>query len=733
MRNLLFLFSFISICNVTNAKLLGEEKADSLIRLIPKAKKDTNHVNLLWLTAKTYDEVDNDKAIEFAKQSLHLVKTLKWPLGIAKSYILLGNIYSKRSETDKYMYFYSEAIKIFNELKSPKDIAKVNMQIGTAYKQAEIFPKSIEYYKKALQIWLALKNDKMIGEINNNIGFAYFYISDYTNAIEYLNKSIQYALLSKDKLTEAHALCNLAAVYSELGEFPKGLENFQKSLKIAEEIKDTNTILSALGNIGIVYNEQHDHKQALAFYNKALALGYIKKDIDCIATNLGNIGDEYSELNNFKLALEYAFKSLEYYKKINSDYGIAGQLNNIGDIYEQLQDYESAMKYAKDALKINKELGNRNWESINYSLMSNIYYSRSLENNEERKIFLKGKTKSQILMLAKTYVDSALNIGNELGDLNLLIENYKLKSEILNEQGDYKNSLENYRLYYQFRDSVFNVENGRKLTRMSMQYEFDKKEASVKAAQEKKDIFQRNIRNSIGAGLIISVFFLAIVYRQRNKISFEKKRSEELLLNILPEEVAQELKEKGSAEAQLIDHVTVLFTDFKGFTQLSEKLSPKELVAEINECFSAFDLIMEKYGVEKIKTIGDAYMAAGGLPTANNTHPQDVIYSALEIQKFMNKHKLDKEKEGKLYFEIRIGIHTGPVVAGIVGVKKFQYDIWGDTVNTASRMESSGEVGKVNISGPTYELVKDSFKCLHRGKIEAKNKGEIDMYFVESI
>jgi class 3 adenylate cyclase len=213
----------------------------------------------------------------------------------------------------------------------------------------------------------------------------------------------------------------------------------------------------------------------------------------------------------------------------------------------------------------------------------------------------------------------------------------------------------------------------------------------------------------------------------------EKKKSDDLLLNILPEEVAEELKAKGNADAQLIDEVTVLFTDFKGFTQLSEKLSPKELVAEINECFSAFDLIMDKYGIEKIKTIGDAYMAAGGLPTPNQTHAIDVVKAALDIQEFMKKHKEVREARGDLFFEIRIGIHTGPVVAGIVGVKKFQYDIWGDTVNTASRMESSGEIGKVNISGTTYELVKDQTECFYRGKISAKGKGDIDMYFVERV
>ena len=194
---------------------------------------------------------------------------------------------------------------------------------------------------------------------------------------------------------------------------------------------------------------------------------------------------------------------------------------------------------------------------------------------------------------------------------------------------------------------------------------------------------------------------------------------------------AEELKEKGTAEAKQYDDVTVLFTDFKGFTEMSEKVSAKQLVKDLHECFTAFDNIMEKHGIEKIKTIGDSYMAVGGLPTHNTTHAFDVVKAALEIREFIAEGKARKIATNQPYFEIRIGIHTGHVVAGIVGVKKFSYDIWGDTVNTASRLESSGEPGKINISQTTYNIVKDQFACLHRGKITAKGKGEIDMYFLE--
>ena len=227
------------------------------------------------------------------------------------------------------------------------------------------------------------------------------------------------------------------------------------------------------------------------------------------------------------------------------------------------------------------------------------------------------------------------------------------------------------------------------------------------------------------------MIFSVVFFIQRNKIKKGKKLSDELLLNILPFSIAEELKTKGNAESKLIDKVTVLFTDFKGFTQLSEQFTPQELVAEINECFSAFDQIMHRHNVEKIKTIGDSYMAAGGLPTSNKTHAEDVIEAALEIQQYMTAYKKAREDAGKLFFEIRIGVHSGPVVAGIVGIRKFAYDIWGDTVNTASRMESSGEVGKVNVSESTYTLTQDKFNFTYRGKIAAKGKGEISMYFVE--
>ena len=236
------------------------------------------------------------------------------------------------------------------------------------------------------------------------------------------------------------------------------------------------------------------------------------------------------------------------------------------------------------------------------------------------------------------------------------------------------------------------------------------------------------------SSLIVVIFFIFKNYKNQksaNKLLYsEKKRSEDLLLNILPAEVADELKDKGTAETRYFDHVTVMFTDFVNFTQASEIMNPQELIDELHTCFKAFDEIIGKYNIEKIKTIGDAYLAVSGLPVPDPLHAEHIVMAALDISAFMHQRQL---KMGDKTFRVRIGIHSGSVVAGIVGVIKFAYDIWGDAVNTAARMEQNSEAGKINISTATYILIKDKFTCSYRGKIEAKNKGEIDMYFVEHI
>lgn len=224
-----------------------------------------------------------------------------------------------------------------------------------------------------------------------------------------------------------------------------------------------------------------------------------------------------------------------------------------------------------------------------------------------------------------------------------------------------------------------------------------------------------------------------LVLSRTEELKDEKERTESLLANVLPKGTADEIMSKGKATKRKYNFATVLFSDIQGFTRIAEEVNPEVLIDELDKFFFYFDSVVEKFNIEKIKTIGDAYMCAGGIPKSNRTNPIEVILAAMEMQEFMENLKKEQEEKGQIFWDIRIGLHTGNVIAGVVGSKKLSYDIWGDTVNIASRMESSGEAGKVNISGTTYEYAKEFFICEYRGKMPVKYKGELDMYFVNGI
>ncbi|WP_411824573.1 adenylate/guanylate cyclase domain-containing protein [Leptospira sp. 'Mane'] len=236
-----------------------------------------------------------------------------------------------------------------------------------------------------------------------------------------------------------------------------------------------------------------------------------------------------------------------------------------------------------------------------------------------------------------------------------------------------------------------------------------------------------------GNYIFVQILTGILIFILSRNLNIERKKSDSLLLNILPGSIAEELKKNQSVVPVRYESISILFTDMAGFTKVAEKMSPEELLSELDRFFRSFDSIIKNHNMEKIKTIGDAYMAAGGLPESNKTHPIDSVLCGLEFQRYMRDEKEIKLLKNQPFWELRLGIHTGAAVAGVVGTKKFAYDIWGDSVNTASRLESSGIVGEVNISLATYEQVKDFFECEHRGKISAKNKGEIDMYLVKGL
>jgi adenylate cyclase len=498
--------------------------------------------------------------------------------------------------------------------------------------------------------------------------------SDFSEALEQYFTSLKFAEQLGDSAAVVDMRMNIGVVYGHMGEHPKAIALLEQVLQAYERTGDSLSIARTCNNLGNVLDDEGRSDEARTYLNRAVALVRALGHPMGEAITLGSLANHYQRLEQFDTALVYNERILVLLERIGDPFRLAAAYINTGEILTRMKRYDEAEDHLNKGIEYARSVGAKQWLSNAHAGLYDIAYA----------------------------------------------------------QGDAANALEQFKLHIAYQDSITNEANTRKAVQVQMQYDFDKKEAATRAEQEKKDIRQRNIRNSLMLGLALMIAFAGVFFFQRNRIAREKARSEELLLNILPEEVAEELKSKGSAEAVHIDQVTVLFTDFKGFTAMSETLSPQELVRDLNECFSAFDHITAKYGIEKIKTIGDAYMAAGGLPTPNTTHATDVIQAAFEMRDFIADGKARKIAAGLPYFEIRIGVHTGPVVAGIVGVKKFSYDIWGDTVNTASRMESSGEVGQVNISEATYALVKNvpGLTFTPRGKVQAKGKGEMEMYFV---
>ena len=556
------------------------------------------------------------------------------------------------------------------------------------------------------------------------IGIVYYKKSKYAEAItNWLRSSTIFNSIS-DQEGVANIQSNIGATYFQQGEDVKANEYFFNALEAAEKINNIKRIATTLNNIAAVYQRKDKtQNKAAEFYQNSLSYSIRILDAEDRKSLVGaayvGLGEVYltksgKDYHNRRPFLDTALKFtelaiLQYKNMIDEPYA----LNQLGKIYVMKEDYNNAIVFQKKALQLAKK-----FESTDDVAISLVGLAQSYQKKKDFKTAI------------ATFKEAETN-AKETNAIYSLKEIYSGQAESFAEIKDYLNAYHYQYLLLGAKDSIYDIEADKKLQGVQFTFDLAKKEGQIDL-QKQEIRTQKIVRNGFVGGFAIVLLFAGVFFLQRNRISKEKKRSDELLLNILPSETAEELKATGTAKAKSFESVSVLFTDFKNFTQASELLSPEELVHEINYCYSEFDRIITKYGIEKIKTIGDAYMCAGGLPVPNATHPEDVVRAGLEMQQFILKNKSERMIQNKPYFELRLGIHSGPVVAGIVGIKKFAYDIWGDTVNTASRMESSGEIGRVNVSGTTHELIKDKFRCLHRGKIPAKNKGHIDMYFVEA-
>ncbi len=563
-------------------------------------------------------------------------------------------------------------------------------------------------------------------------GIAYDFRGLYDSAFLKFDAGLLIAREHNLELIQGDILNNYSITLAVVGQMGTSIEYALKALTLVERSVDSTRMAKVYNNLGLRYSELGFNETALDYYLKASTINERTSDTVRLVRNYGNIGILYYEMEEHQKALDYLSRSLEMQDTLVNRLEYSISLHSLGQVFSKMGQNDKAMDYENRAYK------------IAFELQDELGIITILQ-GKARILMNLGKLKDALEKL-----NSAFGIAQRIGARSYLVGLYKDMGEVYARMNDFQKAFFYQELYTTQKDSIQSVEKNKALE-LIKQFENEKNQKEIQLLTKDSEINQLTIRRqkivrnaALVVGILMLIMALLLLHRYRyvtktnneleeknTIIKNERDRSEQLLLNILPAQTAEELKTMGRAEAKHFEEVTVLFTDFVGFTRMAETMSAEELVGEIDNCFKNFDLIITNLNIEKIKTIGDSYMCAGGLPVVNDTHATDVVSAAIVMQRFMNQLKEERLASGRPYFEMRIGIHTGPVIAGVVGTKKYQYDIWGDTVNIASRLESCSEPGKINISQTTWQRVKDKFSATYRGKLEAKNKGFIDMYFID--
>lgn len=515
-------------------------------------------------------------------------------------------------------------------------------------------------------------------------------------SIQELEQALQEAGSSKDKmylnyrLSEAYVRQNVE----------KSIEYGKEAYRLADQLGNAGMAAKSAYQVGQSYMRDRKDRYAKNWYDTALSAAKRAGDSDLIIKSVERRSKIETKDRDYREAYHIVEEAFKYFSKSGTS------ISDLESKYEQ-----EKRKLAREKQQLEQERQRLQTD------IDNLLGERDELSTDKSRL----ERRQRELVQEKEEVEEAINEKEE--ELATVSEAKEIAERVARKTSREVKQLSREKLE---QEAVLQTQKA-ELAKAEL-------EAERSANQQKLLLILA------GFGVLFALFLLMLFIsarRSRSRLSDknkiiqqEQQRSDELLLNILPLNIAEELKENGKAQPQKYEQVTVMFSDFINFTKISEQLTPEELVAELDKCFKAFDFIIEPYkDIEKIKTIGDAYMCVSGL-SDRKTIPYNLVRAALEMQKFLDEQRQEKIRLGKPYFEARIGLHTGPVVAGVVGVNKFAYDIWGDTVNIASRMEANGQPGKVNISEATYNLVRYKFDCDYRGKVQAKNKGLIDMYFV---
>ncbi len=538
-----------------------------------------------------------------------------------------------------------------------------------------------------------LHYDKGIAYSSVGLGYLNMVSGQYDKAFENVFKSKEIFSKLDDKVGESFACALEGIVYRNLGNFDQALEVLSKNYKMLTTFKDESYIYSfaltnTMGQFGAIQGELGDYKTALEYCESALK-HTLKADDYSRAAYIANFTCEiYLKMNLHDKAMDFAEKTLNFANHEEGSQTRSLAYHKMGLCQEQLGNHPKALEYFETSMKLREEIQYKNAIITNLLDIARIHM------------------KDQNLDLAEIYIQKGLQQAIELKVKPKMYQAYELLSQLHEKRGNHQKSLENYKLYIQIKEETLSEKSKSVMKNIQIAHQ-------IETSQKEAEIHRlKNVE-------LVSL---------NEQITLEKHRSEKLLLNILPQSIAERLKDNPTTIADSFKEATVLFSDLVNFTQLSEKMSAQDLVTLLNEIFTAFDEMTEQYHLEKIKTIGDAYMVVSGIPQENSDHAKMIAQLALQMHKYIRDFNSKRNQS----INIRTGIHSGPVVAGIIGKKKFIYDLWGDTVNIASRMESHSIPGHIQVTESTYKLLQNDFHFEERGDIEIKGKGKLKTYFLTS-
>jgi len=624
-------------------------------------------VKLLISASEMQSGFDPDNALEIANQAFTEAEALADERLIIDARNQIGYVQIVLENSEAASEAFQQSYAEAVPLGYNKGAAFSQNGYGLLWASVDDYTKALENFDKADELFGMAGYNLGTAFTMNNRGTVYEALGNYKLALEQYLEALR-IYDENDKQEEiAVTYNNIGSANAQMGNMESALEYYSLSFDISEAEGRFVQMAYALNNIGTLYAGLEYSEEALAMFSRSYDLATQGGDTALGATALFNMASVHEKNDNFDQAFENYGLAFTGYEVLGDQEGIISVFNNVGTLFAKMGDFESAVREHNNALEMSK----------------NISYREGLQSS-----------------------------------LKNLSQDYQAL-------GRYQEANRYLTLYTELREILRSEDVAEKFADAQTIYETEKKDAQIE--EQQTELTLQSLRIQLMTVIIgIIVAFLLVVVLLSIKIFQERQKSEKLLLNILPKKVADTLKKYGKTEPESFPEVTMYFSDIVSFTKASNSLDPKYLIEELNDIFTTFDNIMEKHHCERIKTIGDAYMGVCGLPAPNENHAENIAKASVEIVAALHKRNETSEQT----WRIRVGIHSGKVTGGVVGIKKYIYDVFGDTVNTASRMESNSEPMRINVSDSTYEILKGKFNFEKREAVEVKGKGVFQMYFL---